>query len=134
MKYIINNGNIEPIVINPPAINISHANWAKIANNKCPAVILAANRTPKENALAVYDINSTITKNGAKYIGLPLGKKVEKNNDLYLTSDINKHPKNIDTLKPKVICIKAVGVKVYGIIPIKLINTMKTNSIFINGK
>lgn len=48
----INNGNILATAIKPPAVNIVHVNPDKIANNKCPAIILAANRTPNEIALA----------------------------------------------------------------------------------
>jgi hypothetical protein len=50
----------------------------KIANNKCPAVIFAASRSPKEIGLARWLINSITTKNGAIAIGAPAGMNIEK--------------------------------------------------------
>ena len=66
----------------PPAVSIVHVNPANIANSKCPAVILAANRTPKDTALAVCDTSSIITMNGANAKGLPAGINIEKYSDL----------------------------------------------------
>ncbi len=72
------NGAILAIDTNPPAINIFHVNPANIANNKCPAVILAANRTPNDIAFAECDTNSTNTKKGANHNGHPAGKNILK--------------------------------------------------------
>lgn len=49
-----------------------------MANNKCPAVIFAANRTPREIALAQCETNSIITKKGANQRGLPAGINMAK--------------------------------------------------------
>jgi hypothetical protein len=45
-------GIIDPIKAKPPVQIIVHPNPPIIANNICPALILAANRSPKEIALA----------------------------------------------------------------------------------
>jgi uncharacterized membrane protein len=48
----IHKGNKLTIEIIPPAVIIFQVNPDKMANSKCPAVMLAANRTPNEIALA----------------------------------------------------------------------------------
>jgi len=54
-KIVINsptlNGNNAPIAKIPPAVNKFQVKTDKIVNNKCPAVIFAANRKPKDKAL-----------------------------------------------------------------------------------
>jgi len=79
---IIAKGIKDIIDIIPPTINIFHINPANITNNICPAVILAANLTPNDRALTVFDINSSVTINGANNKGLPFGIKALKK--LYL--------------------------------------------------
>ena len=74
----MNIGNILSTVISPPAVIIVYANPDKIANNKCPAVIFAANRTPNDTPFANCDINSITTKNGASTSGLPPGIIIAK--------------------------------------------------------
>ena len=74
----INIGNILNTVIIPPAVNIVQVNPDNIANNKCPAVIFAANRTPRDTPFANWDINSITTKNPANTIGLPPGIIIAK--------------------------------------------------------
>jgi hypothetical protein len=46
-------GKMLAIEINPPAVNIVHVKPDRIANRRCPAVMLAANLTPKEIAFAI---------------------------------------------------------------------------------
>ncbi len=72
------NGARLATVTNPPAINIFHVNVANIANNRCPAVIFAANRTPSDIAFAVCDTISISIKNGANHNGVPAGRNIEK--------------------------------------------------------
>ena len=73
-----NIGNILNTESIPPAVNIVHVNPDNIANNKCPAVIFAANRTPNDTPLASCDINSITTKNPANTNGLPPGIIIAK--------------------------------------------------------
>lgn len=51
---------------------------AKIVNSKCPAVMLAASRSPNEIGLAIYEINSTATKKTPTGAATPGGKNIEK--------------------------------------------------------
>ena len=62
----------------PPAVNIVHVKPDNIANNKCPAVMFAANRTPNDTPFANCDISSITTKNIANTIGLPDGIIIAK--------------------------------------------------------
>jgi len=78
IKKTITIGKILANVIKPPAVNIVQANPDNIVNNKCPAVIFAANRTPNDTGFIKCDINSIITKNGAATIGAPNGINIEK--------------------------------------------------------
>jgi len=91
--------------MNPPAINIFHVKPANILNNKCPAVKLAANRTPKVKALAAYDTNSIITKKGAKANGLPEGINIDNQSDLKFTILNHVQANQILKLKPNVTMI-----------------------------
>ena len=112
MNNTINKGKILTIVIKPPAVIMFQVNPDKIANNKCPAVIFAANRTPKDIALAPWEINSIITKKGANQRGAPAGINIAKKYNLYVWKPIIVQPKNILKLKPKVTAIWEVGVNV----------------------
>ena len=78
MNKTTRKGAILAIEMKPPAINMFQVNPAKIAKSKWPAVILAANRTPKEIALAKWDTNSTKTRKGANHKGHPAGKNIAK--------------------------------------------------------
>lgn len=78
IKTTINIGNILNTVITPPAVNIVHANPDNIANNRCPAVMFAANRTPSDTPFANCDTNSITIRNGAKSIGLPDGINIAR--------------------------------------------------------
>jgi len=74
--------------------------------------MLATNRTPKVIALAIYDTISTITKNGAKTIGAPVGINIEKKFNLKFIKPIIVHANHILKLNPNVTTICAVGVNV----------------------
>lgn len=78
INTITKNGNTLNTAITPDAVNICHVNPANIANNRCPAVIFAANRTPKLIAFAPCDTNSIGISSGANTNGLPLGMKFAK--------------------------------------------------------
>ena len=78
IKITTNRGKILNIDINPPAHNIVYVKPDKIANKRCPAVILADNRTPKDIAFANCETNSIITKKKAKTIGDPEGIIIAK--------------------------------------------------------
>ena len=134
MNKIIKNGKILINVKYEPAINNFQVNPDKMANNKCPAVKFAASRTPNDTAFIQCDINSIIIKNGANPIGLPAGKNIEKKSALCFTIPIIVTAKNIVKLNPNVTAICAVGVNVYGIIPIKFIIPININNVNISGK
>ena len=102
MNNTINKGKILTIVIKPPAVIIFQVNPDKIANNKCPAVIFAANRTPSDIALAPCEINSIITRNGANHNGAPAGINIAKKSSLYVLNPIIVHAINILKLNPNV--------------------------------
>jgi hypothetical protein len=71
IKVTINN--------NIPLVNSLANNPDNIFNRVCPAVKLANSRTPKEKALAIYEINSIKTNKGTNISGVPAGIKNEKN-------------------------------------------------------
>lgn len=73
---------------------------AKIANRRCPAVILAANRTPRVIAFVQYEISSIGTIRGAIAIGVPAGINIEKKLDLCFNNPSIVHPIQILTLIP----------------------------------
>ena len=76
MKNVISNGNNPATATIPPAHNICQMKLVKIANNRWPAVIFAANRKPKDTGFAKYEINSTATKKGAIPGWTPGGKNI----------------------------------------------------------
>ena len=78
IKNVIANGNKLPNASAPPAISIFQIKLAKIVNNKWPAVIFAARRSPNEIGLAKYEIISTATKKPAIGAATPGGKNIEK--------------------------------------------------------
>jgi hypothetical protein len=78
MKITIKIGKVLSKANNPPAVNIVQQKPERIANKRCPAVMLAANRTPNEIALATCEIISITTKKGAMTIGAPLGMNIDK--------------------------------------------------------
>ena len=69
--------NVNIAIINPEP-NIWYKKVESIFNKVCPAVILANNLIPKENALAKYDTVSINTNSGTKAKGVPEGTKYEK--------------------------------------------------------
>jgi hypothetical protein len=71
-----------------------------IFSNECPATRLANNLTPKEKALAIYEINSIKTNKGTKAKGVPAGTKKEKKCNLCLANPKIVTPINIVTLRP----------------------------------
>ena len=83
-----------------PLVNNLANNPDKIFNNECPATKLANNRTPNENALAIYEINSIKTNIGTKAKGVPAGTKNEKKCNLCLAKPNNVTPINIVILNP----------------------------------
>lgn len=119
---------------NDPDINIFHVNPANIANNKCPAVIFAASRTPNVIAFVLYDINSIGTISGAIPIGVPAGINIAKKSNLCFINPIIVHPNHILTLIPNATIMCAVGVNVYGTIPTMFIVANNKNIVNTNGK
>jgi len=105
MKTSINKGKTLANVNKPPAVNIFHVDPAIIANIKCPAVKLAANRTPNVIALAAYETNSINTKNGAKNIGAPAGINIAKKFNLKFCKLNIIHANHILKLRPNVTII-----------------------------
>jgi len=83
-----------------PLVNNLANNPDKIFNKECPATKFANNRTPKENALAMYEINSINTNIGTKANGVPAGTKNEKKCSLCLAKPNNVTPIKIVTLNP----------------------------------
>jgi len=71
-------GNSAPNATIPPAVKKFHVNTDSIVNSKCPAVILAANLSPRDSAFAKCEMNSIMTKNGAIPKGAPAGINIEK--------------------------------------------------------
>lgn len=94
--------------------NILKAKPDNIANNKWPAEIFAAKRTPKEIARIIKLIVSIITKKGANAIGTPPGIKILKKFNLKVIKPNNITTINMDRDKPNVTIICAVGVKTNG--------------------
>ena len=105
-----------------------------MANNRCPAVILAANRTPNVIALMEYDINSIGTISGANKRGVPTGKNCDHHSNLWFKRPIKVQANQILILIPIATTTCAVGVKVYGTIPTKFIVANNKNKVKINGK
>ena len=112
MNRTINKGKILSKEITPPKVNILNVNPDKIANKRCPAVIFAANRTPKEIALAQCDTNSMITKKGANQSGQPAGINIEKKSNLCVLNPITLTARKILKLNPNVTNMCEVGVNV----------------------
>ena len=79
-----------------------------MANNKWPAEILAARRTPKDIALKIWLIVSTITNKGAKASGAPVGMNRLKKSNLNFNKPITVIAIIIVNEKPKVKIIWAV--------------------------
>ena len=52
-----------------------HPNPAKTANNVCPAIMFANNRTERLTTRITYEINSIVINNGHNANGTPDGKK-----------------------------------------------------------
>ena len=61
---------------------------------------LANNRTPKEKALAIYEMNSINTNIGTNAKGVPAGTKNEKKCNLCLANPKIVTPIKIVTLRP----------------------------------
>ena len=73
--------------------------------------MLAINRRPRLAALAIYEINSMITKSGTKAKGLPAGIKYEKKCNLWVLSPKIVTPVQIVKLKPMATMAEEVIVK-----------------------
>lgn len=73
----------------------------RIFSSAWPAVKLANSRTPKENALAIYEINSIRTNKGTKAKGVPPGTKKEKNLILWIYKPKIVTPIKIVRLSPR---------------------------------
>ena len=79
-------------------------------------------------------MNSINTSNGNKAKGQPAGTNKEKNFKPCLLNPKIVAPKTIVKLSENVNIKWLVLAKLYGIIPSKLLNKMKTNNAYINGK
>lgn len=84
-----------------PLVNNLARRPERIFNKECPATKLANNRTPKEKALAIYEMNSIKTNIGTNAKGVPAGTKNEKKCNLCLAKPNNVTPIKIVTLRPK---------------------------------
>jgi hypothetical protein len=73
----------------------------KIASNRWPATMLAANLRPNDTARDKYEINSIKTNNGNKPNGQPDGTKSEKNSNLCFLNPRIVAPSTILKLKEK---------------------------------
>lgn len=93
---------------------------AKIFNKICPDIILANSRIAKLNTLALYEINSIITKNGVIAVGAPFGKKILKNFNPWILNPVILIWIKALTEKKKVKIIELVIVKENGTKPSKL--------------
>ena len=89
------NGNSVNTAIKIPWPNNLYKNPDKIANKLWPAVILANNRIPNENALAKYEINSIVTNNGTNANGVPVGTKYAAKCTLWIDKPRIVTPTNI---------------------------------------
>ena len=81
-----------------------------ILSRVCPATKLANNRTPRENALAIYEINSISTSKGTNPNGVPLGIKKAKKPTWCLYNPNIVTPMNIVKLRPNDTIIEVVTV------------------------
>jgi len=96
--------------------------------------MLAPSLNPKDIFLAKYDINSIITNKGKRAKGQPDGTNKEKNSKPCLLNPNIVAPRTIVKLKENVNAKWLVEAKLYGTIPIKLFNNIKTKITNIKGK
>ena len=95
--------------------------------------MFAANRTPRDTPLASCETNSIATSNGAKIRGLPAGIIIAIKSAPKLSNPKSVTPIRMLKLRPKPIMIWAVGVKVYGTIPIRFMIERLVKMVQING-
>ena len=69
----------------------------------CPAIILAARRTPKLTGLTQYEKNSKTNIKGASHHGVPEGINIAKNLNPFLAIVIKTHARNTNNAIVKVI-------------------------------
>ena len=98
-----------------------------MANKTWPLTRLANNRTPKLNALAIYEINSINTKKNTITVGVPAGTKKEKKCNLCVYRLRIVVPIHTVKLKPIANTMEVEIANEYGKFPIKLLNKINTN-------
>lgn len=98
-------------------------------NRRCPAIILAANRTESVIGRMMFLINSMITMNGIRTGGVPVGIKCAKNS-VRLLIRLNKiNPNHKGRAKDSVIVRCLVAVKVKDSRPKVLLNKITINNL-----
>lgn len=104
-------------------------NWfpSKV-KSKCPAIMLAANRTDNVTGRMMFLINSIITINGIKTAGVPEGTKWAKNSVILLIILYEIKPNQKGRAKAKVTARCLVAVNVNEIRPTVLLNKIIKNN------
>jgi hypothetical protein len=118
----------------PPRESIVHTNPAISFNKVWPATRFAKSRIARLKTRAVYDTISSPTKKGAITNGIPLGTKNPSAFILCIFIAITFIPIKIVSDIPKVTKKWLVIVKLYGIIPTKLLKIRNENRKKIKGK
>lgn len=67
--------------------------------SRCPATILAANRTDNVIGRITFLISSIMTIKGIRTYGVPIGTKCAKNLFIFLTVENNINPNQMDKAK-----------------------------------
>jgi hypothetical protein len=123
-----------PVDIGNHKIKAPQAAVAKIFNNICPDIIFAKSRIAKLNTLALNEINSIKIIKGTISKGVPVGKKVLKNFNLFTLKLKSTTFIKLLIEKKKVNIIELVNVKLKGIKPV-IFEVKKSKKIKkINGK
>lgn len=95
--------------------------------NRCPAIILAANRTDKVIGRIIFLVVSINTMKDESIIGVPLGTKWENILFVFFIHPYNRKIIHIGIAKVNVIIICLVAVKIYGNNPNRLLKKIRIN-------